>query len=212
MCILGCFIRIRLFVTLWTAARQIPLSIGFSRQEYWKRLPFPPPGDHPNPRDQTCISHISCIAGRFFTIWVKRVKQLQKKWSWPWAPSMFKCLNACSTLQLVSQEYGAQFLGFHFLRGHHQQESLLAQCKKSACNAEDTGSILGPRNSLKKEIATHFSILAWEIPWTEEPGGLQSYSPWGSKRLDWVTKQQPSEVLPEDNEAGAENQKLTNHV
>ena len=46
------------------------------------------------PRDQTCISHISCIAGRFFPIWVKRVKQLQKRFSWPWAPSMFKCLNA----------------------------------------------------------------------------------------------------------------------
>ena len=71
---------------------------------------------------------------------------------------------------------------------------------------------LGPEDSPKKEIATHFSILAWEIPWTEEPGGLQSYSPRGNKRLDWATKQQPSEVLPEDNEAGAENQKLTNHV
>ena len=33
---------------------------------------------------------------------------------------------------------------------------------------------LGWENSLEKEIATHSSILAWEIPWTEEPGGLQS--------------------------------------
>ena len=40
-----------------------------------------------------------------------------------------------------------------------------------------------------KEIATHFSILAWEIPWTEDPGG---YSPWDHKRVghDLVTKQQ----------------------
>ena len=33
---------------------------------------------------------------------------------------------------------------------------------------------LGVENPLEKEIATHFSILAWRIPWTEEPGGLQS--------------------------------------
>ena len=35
-------------MTLWTVARQAPLSIGFSRQEYWTRLPFPSPGDLPN--------------------------------------------------------------------------------------------------------------------------------------------------------------------
>ena len=33
---------------------------------------------------------------------------------------------------------------------------------------------LGQEDPLQKEIATHFSLLAWEIPWTEEPGGLQS--------------------------------------
>ena len=35
--------------TLWTAARQAPPSMGFSRQEYWSGLPFPSPGDLPNP-------------------------------------------------------------------------------------------------------------------------------------------------------------------
>ena len=39
----------RLFATLWTIARQIPLSMGFSRQEYRSRLPCPPPGDLPGP-------------------------------------------------------------------------------------------------------------------------------------------------------------------
>ena len=37
-------------VTLWTVARQALLSMGFSRQEYWSGLPFPPPGDLPDPR------------------------------------------------------------------------------------------------------------------------------------------------------------------
>ena len=38
-----------LFATLWTVARQAPLSMGFSRQEYLSGLPCPPPGDLPNP-------------------------------------------------------------------------------------------------------------------------------------------------------------------
>ena len=46
--------------------------------------------------------------------------------------------------------------------------------KESACSAEDLGSILGQEDPLEKGMATHSSILAWEIPWTEEPGGLQS--------------------------------------
>ena len=37
------------FVTPWTVAHQAPLSMGFTRQEYWSRLPCPPPGDLPNP-------------------------------------------------------------------------------------------------------------------------------------------------------------------
>ena len=40
--------RVRLFVTLWTVARQAPLSMGFSRQEYCSGLPFPPPGYLPD--------------------------------------------------------------------------------------------------------------------------------------------------------------------
>ena len=46
---------------------------------------------------------------------------------------------------------------------------------------------LGGEDPLVKEMATHSSILAWKIPWTEEPGGLQSM---GSQRVgyDWVTK------------------------
>ena len=41
--------RVRLFATPWTVAHQTPLSMGFSRQEYWSGLPCPPPGDLPNP-------------------------------------------------------------------------------------------------------------------------------------------------------------------
>ena len=51
------------------------------------------------------------------------------------------------------------------------------------------GLIFGQEDPLEKEMATHFSILAWEIPWTEEPGGLQSM---GSQRVghDLMTERQ----------------------
>ena len=53
--------------------------------------------------------------------------------------------------------------------------------KASAYNVGDLGSIPGSEDPLEKEMATHSSILAWRIPWTEEPGGLQSM---GRKELD----------------------------
>ena len=45
---------------------------------------------------------------------------------------------------------------------------------KSSCSAGDMGSIQGLEYPLEEEMATHSSILDWEIPWTEELGGLQS--------------------------------------
>ena len=61
--------------------------------------------------------------------------------------------------------------------------------KESACQAEEWVSSQGGEDPLKKEMATHSGILAWEIPWTEELGGLQSTGSQGV-RLDLVTKQQ----------------------
>ena len=51
---------------------------------------------------------------------------------------------------------------------------------ESACNAEDPGLIPGSGISPEKGMASHSSILAWRIPWTEEPGGLQFM---GSQRV-----------------------------
>ena len=49
-----------------------------------------------------------------------------------------------------------------------------SESKESACNAGDQVLCLGRKDSLEKGMATHSSILAWRVPWTEEPGGLQS--------------------------------------
>ena len=63
-CVLSCFSRVQLFATPWTVAGQAPPSMGFSRKEYWSRLPLPSPEDLPDPR----IKPMSpALVGRFFT-------------------------------------------------------------------------------------------------------------------------------------------------
>ena len=68
-----------------------------------------------------------------------------------------------------------------------------SNCKESACNAGDVGLIPGWENPLEKAMATHSSILAWRIPWTEKWGGLQSMGSqrvrqdWGTNAQDWGT-------------------------
>ena len=54
----------RLFVTHWTVVRQAPLSVGFPRQEYLNGLPFPSPGDLPDPETESASP---AVAGRLFT-------------------------------------------------------------------------------------------------------------------------------------------------
>ena len=58
VCVLSCFSRVWLFVTLWTVTCQVPLSMGFSMQESWSGLPCPPPGDLPNPGTEP---HLLCL-------------------------------------------------------------------------------------------------------------------------------------------------------
>ena len=67
--------RVQLFGTLWTVARQAPLSMGFPRQEYWSEkkkeywsgLPFPPPGDLSDPGTESASSVVPALASGFFT-------------------------------------------------------------------------------------------------------------------------------------------------
>ena len=74
-----------LFATPWTVARQAPLSMGFSRQEYWSGLPFPSPGDLPDPGIEPTSP---ALAGGFFTVWATREPE-------PWLAAILisNCLN-----------------------------------------------------------------------------------------------------------------------
>ena len=64
MQVLSHFSHVQLVATLWTVDHQAPLSMGFSRQEYWSGLPCPPPGDLPNlgiePRSPTL--HVDALS------------------------------------------------------------------------------------------------------------------------------------------------------
>ena len=68
--------------------------------------------------------------------------------------------------------------------------------KNPPANGGDLGRFLDQEDPLKKEMPTHFSILAWKIPETEEPGRLQSKGSQGVGH-DLVTKQQQQQVIQE---------------
>ena len=59
---------VRLFATLWTAARQAPLSMGFFKQEHWRGLPFPPTVGLPDSGSESSVFCASSIASGFFTV------------------------------------------------------------------------------------------------------------------------------------------------
>ena len=63
----GVLSHIQLFATPWTVPRQAPLSMEFSRQEYWSRLPYLLPGDFSDPEIETVSLASPALAGRFFT-------------------------------------------------------------------------------------------------------------------------------------------------
>ena len=67
LCILSRFSHILVFATLRIVARQAPLSMGFSRQEYWSGLLYPSPGDLPNSEIEPVSLMSPALAGWFFT-------------------------------------------------------------------------------------------------------------------------------------------------
>ena len=68
ICVCWSLSHVWLFVAPWTVAHQAPLSTEFSRQEYWSGLPFPTPGDFPNPGIEPVSLMSSALASGFFTI------------------------------------------------------------------------------------------------------------------------------------------------
>ena len=76
----------------------------------------------------------------------------------PWSRELYAFLKAAMWISV-------EFLPYGFLRS--------SEVNESSCNGGVLGSVPGSGVSPGEEMATHSSIRAWEIPWTEEPGGLQ---------------------------------------
>ena len=90
-CVLSHFSQTQLFVTPWTVAHQASLSIGFSRQEYWRGLPCPPPGHCPDSGIESRSPKSPTLAGKFFTT--------STTWeAWSTATAAAKSLQSCLTV------------------------------------------------------------------------------------------------------------------
>ena len=93
--------RVWLFVTPQNIAHQAPLSMRFSRQEYWSGLPFPSPGDLPNPGIELESPTSPALAGRFFTTGATWEAQLLIMISINYDPSsiiFYVCFYPCLSL------------------------------------------------------------------------------------------------------------------
>ena len=109
-------------------------------------------------------------------------KHSQENWSWVFSGSV-RCVLSWNPLEFY------YFCNKTYCLARKLNLSLprWLSGKESDCNAGDSELIRGLGRSPKKEMATHSSILAWRIPWREEPGG---YSPWGHKEsnaTEWLS-------------------------
>ena len=134
-------------VTPWTVACQAPQSIGFSRQEYWSGLPFPSPGDLPDPGIKPGPPTLQADS---FPIELRG----------NWRPQFYLIAGSC-------RKHCASYSALLRLKVTQMIRNLPAM-------QETRVQSLGREDPLEKGMATHSSILAWRIPWTEEPGRLQS--------------------------------------
>ena len=129
--------------------------MGFSRQEYWSGFPFPSPGDLPDPGIEP------------------RSPVLQADALPTEPPGKPICMLKGSSFLILSSLWQPAFLFFFFFVPVNLIQNMPAV-------QETWVQSLGGEGPLEKGIATHFNILAWRIPWTKEPGGLQSM---GSQRV-----------------------------
>ena len=145
--------HVRLFETPWTVAHQAPLSIGFSRPEYWNGLPFPPPGILPGSGMELESPVSPALAGRFF----------------PTEPAG-KPVLCHSTSQML----------YNFLTPCMSPLLDHNLCGDTATYTMSDFTFTFHFHALEKEMVTHSSIFAWRIPGMGEPGGLPSM---GSHRV-----------------------------
>ena len=101
--VLSHFSNLWLFETPWTVVHQAPLIMGFSRQEHWSGLPYPPPGDllHPGIKLMSLMS--PALAGRFFT-----TSATWEAWRLTYFAIIIKVLNNSLAIYYVARKFNSQ--------------------------------------------------------------------------------------------------------
>ena len=143
--------HVRPSVSPWTAAFQAPPSMGFSRQEYWSGVPLPSPYLLLLSFISSSVFFIATLITWHIILYLHII--FQHHWIVKTSVFQHHIYVTCICLEGLAR----------WLSG---RESIW-QCRRGGFNpwAEKI-------NHLEKEMATHSSIVAWEIPWTEETGGL----------------------------------------
>ena len=176
---------VRLLATPWTAAYQAPLSMGFSRQEYWSGVPLPSPDLHTNFSRGRSSGLVFPSLEEFSTIYYD-----------PHSQRLWVIYEADNLSQLHNQSSVYPILLIMLFQGEGDGTLLQHSCLENPMDgAAWWAAVHGVANSwtrlsdftftfhfhaLEKEMATHSSVLAWRIPGMGEPGGLPSM---GSHRV-----------------------------
>ena len=144
---------VRLFTTPWIAAHQAPLSMGFSRQEYWSEVPLPSP--------KTMLVSVKCRIIGIFSF----LRNYQ--------PVFY---SSCTVLHPPSSVGNGTPLQYSCLENPMDRgawQAAVCGVAKSRTRLSDfTFTFHFP--TLEKEMVTHSSVVAWRIPGIGEPGGLPS--------------------------------------
>ena len=188
VCVLSRFSCIHLFVTPWTVSRRASLFVVFPRQKYWSELPFPSPGDLPDPGIELTSLKSPVLACRFFTTdttWEAFIASVR---------ATFPTVEVENFLGKKSHTNGwVRVLG----TGPPLQYSCLGNPRDGGAWWAAVHGVAEGRtrlsdftftfhsHALEKKMATHSSVVAWRISGTGEPGGLPSM---GSHRVgyDWI--------------------------
>ena len=161
---------------------QAPLSMGFSRQEYWSGLPCPLPGDLPNPRIELTSPESPAFGRQILYHWATGEPLGRSSISTLYLHLyVYILIGLCLYLYIYTHTYIYRLFYFkNWLMWAQMVTNLPAM-------PETQVQSLGQENPLEKAMTTHSCIFVWRILWTEKSGGLQSM---GSQRVihDWVTK------------------------
>ena len=143
--------RVQLFTTPWTATSQVPLSMGFSSQEYWSGLPCPPPGDLPNPGIKPASLTSPALAGGFFTTsatWNGRGTKPSESHRWDFCWPMRERCSLC-------QWPGAGSQGSHTVTGATRKPTWRAGERQSPEYSPGAPRSSSVRGSSNPKMLTH---------------------------------------------------------